>query len=161
MPQPAQLPCHRAVVRQGAAPPSRLGSCRPAVSPPVLHSPADPIHRSRKLWTEQTLISPLNHPGSLATAQRIRWNEGCEHSPPANSSACAASMRSSWGTAKAERNSYRYWTRFGDCRLIRSIRFGRSLGGSQGELPIPGSLHIDSNNSTGLGFDVEASWSDR
>ena len=42
-------------------------------------------------------------------------------------------------------------------RPSRSSRYGRSLGGSQGELPIPGSLHIDSNDSTGLGFDVEAS----
>ena len=42
-------------------------------------------------------------------------------------------------------------------RPSRSSRYGRSLRGSQGELPIPGSLHIDSNDLTGSGFDVEAS----
>ena len=34
-------------------------------------------------------------------------------------------------------------------RSSRSSRYGRFLGGSQGELPVPGSLHIDSNDSTG------------
>ena len=42
-------------------------------------------------------------------------------------------------------------------RPSRSSRYARSQGGSQGELPIPGSFHIDSNDSTGSGFDVEAS----
>ncbi len=42
-------------------------------------------------------------------------------------------------------------------RPSRSSRYCRSLEGSQGELPISGSLHIDPNDSTGSGFDVEAS----
>ena len=42
-------------------------------------------------------------------------------------------------------------------RPSRSSRYARSLGRSQGELPISGSLHIDSNDSTGSDFDVEAS----
>ena len=41
-------------------------------------------------------------------------------------------------------------------RPSRSSRYGRSLRGSQGELPIPGSLRFDSNDSTCSGSDVEA-----